>query len=146
MRAITICQPYAELIAAGIKRVENRRWFTSWHGVIAIHAGKSKSWLDSYDPLPARMDFGAVIAIGRLITCLHVDKIKSGEPLPAGLEWLRTHEHVEGPWCFVLADVERIVRPIAISGKQGWWDFDARLLPEEVQARWKLHGGTSNAK
>ena len=40
MRAITIQQPWASLIMAGIKTVENRTWATSHRGRLAIHAGR----------------------------------------------------------------------------------------------------------
>ena len=40
MRAITIQQPWASLIMAGIKDVENRSWSTPHRGPLAIHAGK----------------------------------------------------------------------------------------------------------
>ena len=58
MKAITICQPYAELILLGQKRVENRVWKPDYFGPLLIHAGKSRTWLDSYEPLPTHMDFG----------------------------------------------------------------------------------------
>jgi len=46
MKAITIQQPWAEMIARGLKRVENRTWRTSHRGPLAIHAGKSMATLD----------------------------------------------------------------------------------------------------
>lgn len=40
MRALTIRQPWASLIAAGVKTIETRSWSTKYRGPIAIHAGK----------------------------------------------------------------------------------------------------------
>lgn len=40
MKAITILQPYARLIACGAKKIETRGWATGYRGPIAIHAGK----------------------------------------------------------------------------------------------------------
>jgi hypothetical protein len=40
MKAITILQPWASLIACGAKQIETRRWATSYRGPIAIHTGK----------------------------------------------------------------------------------------------------------
>lgn len=40
MKAITIIQPWATLIAIGAKRFETRSWATTHRGPIAIHAGK----------------------------------------------------------------------------------------------------------
>lgn len=39
LRALSIRHPWAELILAGIKPVENRTWATSWRGATLIHAG-----------------------------------------------------------------------------------------------------------
>ena len=41
-KALTIRQPWAWLICAGIKDIENRNWFTQFRGRIYIHAGKSR--------------------------------------------------------------------------------------------------------
>nr|WP_320146014.1 ASCH domain-containing protein [uncultured Anaeromusa sp.] len=40
MKAITILQPWASLIACGAKKIETRGWATKYRGPIAIHAGK----------------------------------------------------------------------------------------------------------
>lgn len=37
MKAITIWQPWAEFIAAGVKHNETRSWATKYRGSIAIH-------------------------------------------------------------------------------------------------------------
>lgn len=41
MKAITVTQPFATLIALGYKRFETRSWSTKYGGEIAIHAGAS---------------------------------------------------------------------------------------------------------
>jgi len=40
MRALTLTQPYATLVAIGAKRIETRSWQTPYRGLIAIHAGQ----------------------------------------------------------------------------------------------------------
>ena len=40
MKALSIMQPWAWLIANGFKSVENRDWNTSFRGEFLIHAGK----------------------------------------------------------------------------------------------------------
>lgn len=40
MKAITLTQPWATLMAIGAKRIETRSWATSYRGELAIHAGK----------------------------------------------------------------------------------------------------------
>lgn len=40
MKALTILQPWASLIACGAKKIETRSWKTNFRGPIAIHAAK----------------------------------------------------------------------------------------------------------
>jgi hypothetical protein len=115
MKALTICQPYAEMIAAHEKPIENRTWPTSYRGLIAIHAGKSRAWLEDGDEAERPdMAFGAVVAVARLVDCVRV------EDLP---EPLRSHHEANGPWCWVLEDVERLPAPIPCRGAQGLWEL-----------------------
>lgn len=119
--ALTICQPYAHLIAIGEKPIENRTWPTHHRGPLAIHAGKSRSWLDDGDE--ARypgMAFGAVVAIATLDDCVRIEDLR--EPL-------RHHEHANGPWCWVLRDVRPLRTPVVARGAQGLW-----FLTSEVAA------------
>ena len=41
MKAISLKQPWADLIVNGIKDIENRTWKTSYRGKLFIHASKS---------------------------------------------------------------------------------------------------------
>lgn len=38
MKALTLTEPYASLIARGVKRIETRDWSTRYRGPVAIHA------------------------------------------------------------------------------------------------------------
>jgi hypothetical protein len=122
MKALTICQPYAELIARGEKPIENRVWPTTYRGPLAIHAGKSRDWLDADDvALFPSMAFGAVIATANLVACL---------PLHAEwpIQWrhLKGHEHANGPYCWVLTDIQRI-NPQPYRGAQGLWEWNCEV-------------------
>lgn len=134
MKALTICQPYAEMIVRGNKRVENRTWPTNYRGGIYIHAGKSRDWLDddgkgidfSCGIRIASMAFGAVVATARLEDCLHFDRIMRGE-YDDKYPWLRNHEHTNGPWCWVLSCVSP-VGPWPWRGAQGLFEIDDDAL------------------
>lgn len=147
MKALTVCQPYAWLITLPPtdprhKRVENRSWPTHYRGPLAIHAGRSRKWLGTYDELTLAEEmalrFGAVVAVANLHNCVRVEGggiVEWARPVPASsLRWVVEHAHTEGPWCsWVLTDVRVLARPIAAAGRQGLWDWqppaDARLRP-----------------
>jgi hypothetical protein len=127
MKAITICQPYAEMIANGEKRVENRVWFTNYRGPILIHAGKSRTWLDGEtdaeleEEFGRKIEFGAVVAKAVLVDCVRIDRIESGE-MDERYPFLKSRAHCGGPYCWVLTDVERLPEAIPWKGEQGLWE------------------------
>lgn len=140
MKALTICQPYAHLIMLPRsdprhKRVENRGWFTTYRGPLLIHAGKSREFLEAGEPIgddPADapnygialedMAFGAIIGRTRLLDCLHIDDIDRGR-YDTRFPWLRTHQHTEGDYCWILDDPVP-VGPWEWRGAQGLWTVD----------------------
>ncbi|MEK6418463.1 MAG: ASCH domain-containing protein [Burkholderia gladioli] len=83
MKAISIRQPWAWLIAAGLKDIENRTWRTSYRGPILIHAAKGMTrdeyedvdfWLSDEGfaiTLPARetLHRGGIIGVAELVNC-----------------------------------------------------------------------------
>jgi hypothetical protein len=141
VKALTICQPYAELIARGDKRIENRTWPTMYRGPLLIHAGKSREWIDfGYDGNGRQIDdeylipidemhFGFVVATAKLSNCVKVEAIHDGK-YDDIYPWAKTHEHANGPWCFVLDEVKRLPKPIQYRGAQGLFEIpDDLVLP-----------------
>jgi len=122
MKALTICQPYAELIARGEKPIENRTWETPYRGLLFIHAGKSRAWLSPGDETTyAGMPFGALVATAQLAECLHMERA-----WPEAYAHLKSNNHAMGPWCWVLEQVTRIA-PYPMRGFQGLW-----YVPREI--------------
>lgn len=74
MRAIVVRQPYAELIALGIKTIELRTWSTAYRGPLAIVAGRQlhrkrpRYWGSKGDG--AQFPRGRVVAVVALIGCV----------------------------------------------------------------------------
>lgn len=121
MKTLTVCQPWAWLIVAGIKRIENRTWRTKYRGPLAIHAGKSRKWItpgyfhmrDNYDlPAAAELAFGAVLGVVELVDVVSIDDPK-----------MQRQCFAEGPWCWVLGDA-RAIEPIVCNGKQLLWEME----------------------
>jgi hypothetical protein len=56
VKALTLHQPWASLVAAGVKMIETRSWSTRYRGPLAIHAGAKRpraEWFDIGDaPFP----------------------------------------------------------------------------------------------
>jgi len=130
MKALTISQPYATLIANGEKFVENRRWQTSHRGPLVIHAGKGSQYLGSADL--AKYPTGCIVAVAELVACKTLHRIKRiaqddqkrgpySSIGPYSAQQVASHKHSEGPYCWVLCNVQKLDEPIPCSGRQSLW-------------------------
>ena len=136
-KILTICQPYAHLIAVTReKRVENRTWSTPYRGLIYIHAGKNREWLNldptgkfdaSYEIPLDRMAFGAVVGVGKLIDCVHIDRVRQADVI-AKYPWLPDHAHTNGPWCWIFDENVSAIGPWPWRGNRGLLDIDEEAL------------------
>jgi hypothetical protein len=138
MKALTICQPYAQLIVDRQKLVENRSWSTNHRGRIYIHAGKSVEWLCpehhqhdrrcNYGYALEQMPFGAIVGTADLVDCVWHDAIWKagpyGDRLRRTYPWIQTHPHTNGPWCWILERAVKLEQPIPWRGAQGLFDIE----------------------
>jgi hypothetical protein len=139
MKAITILQPWANLIANGAKKIETRSWATKYRGEIAIHAGlghqgmklfMSTPELKKLLPFVGFYPYGAVIAIAELADCL---KIINGNRLDGAPFYEEQFEiakreipfgdYTPGRYAWILANVRRIA-PVPAKGMQRIWNWE----------------------
>jgi hypothetical protein len=121
MRALTIFPVYAELIAVGLKRIENRSRPISYRGPVLIHASlKTKHAGESLDTLarrygvdPSTMLPGHALTVVDLVDCLPLDSARTHHPDQSSL--------ITGPWCWILANPRRLITPIRLTGQLGLW-------------------------
>ncbi len=125
MKALTISQPYASLIADGEKWVENRTWETNYRGPLAIHAGKGTQYLTRAEL--AEYPNGCIVAVANLFACMprpsmiSMSRHQKIQASDLTLGKVLDHEHCEGPWCWILRDVRKLREPIPCKGSQGIW-------------------------
>lgn len=147
MKAISLWQPWASLIAAGVKRFETRSWSTYYTGPIAIHAAQTTAGINDCsmelwalckrvlgDGWSDRgvLPLGAVVCTARLVGCYRVKRLVSGQPfvdLQSGRYMPPREERLAGDWSagrFVwgLRDVVVLKPPLRARGKQGLFEID----------------------
>lgn len=152
MKAITLTQPWATLVAIGAKRIETRSWATSYRGPLAIHAAKGLGpvggkhglwelvWHPPFrdvlaahaesrhmDDILASLPRGAIVAVCELVGCESTDIASKRD----GLMYARTGEQ----WPF--SALERAFGDYA-PGRYAWLLADVRPLPEPIPARGQL--------
>lgn len=128
MKVITVKQPFATLIAEGLKEYEFRTWKTAYRGDILIHAGKGvdKKAMKRYQHLNLEYPTGQIIAKAKIVDCVYVDDelkkcLQKKDPLVYyGI--LKDDSDWDG-YGFKLEDIERI-EPININGALSLWNYD----------------------
>ena len=127
MKVITIKQPFATLIAEGLKQYEFRTWKTKYRGEILIHAGKGidKKAMKRYEHLNLEYPSGCIIAKVNLTDCIEINDenrkmLENKNPLIysniiKNKEW-------KG-YGFKLENIEKI-KPVKINGKLSLWDYE----------------------
>ena len=121
MKALSIKQPYAELILNGKKKIELRKWKTKFRGEFLIHAPKipDKEAMNKFgfSGLPGGFIVGRANLIGVKIYNNEEEHKKDRNLHLASSSW--------GRYGFILDDVKR-VSPVPCSGKLNFFEFTGK--------------------
>lgn len=143
MKAITLHQPYATLMAVGAKTFETRSWQTYHRGTIAVHAAKTQEndGLFWYEPIasmlkqhgyndPSELPYGKVVSIHMLRACFPTPLV-SGQSMSWGQitlppDWpeSRFGNYEPGRYAWHMSLIEALDPPIAARGRQGLWNWE----------------------
>jgi activating signal cointegrator 1 len=144
MKALTLTQPWATLVAIGAKRIETRGWKTPYRGPLAIHAAKGfpadcrdvvyklpfrdvlGEVFPGGEPIDKRLPLGAVIAIANLVDCERTELFTlagygSGYRLTE--QEMAFGNYADGRWAWTLKDVVALPEPIQAKGMLSLWDW-----------------------
>lgn len=142
VKAITVWQPWATLLATGQKHNETRSWKTSYRGEILIHAAKTDhSGILLHIPMEELKHFqdagvvnklptGAIIGKANLVDCFQIDEAyrrKLQRENPAELAF---GDYTIGRYAWVMADAILFNKPILAKGKQGLWNWEGDVQDE----------------
>lgn len=124
MKALSLKQPFAELILQGKKKIELRKWNTKFRGEFLIHASKKPDLKSmerfGFENLPR----GFIVGKAELVDVKDYRKNKT-ELLKD--KNLHLADESWGGFGFVLKNPER-VDLIPAKGKLGFWNFDLEIL------------------
>jgi hypothetical protein len=139
MKALTLTQPWATLVAIGAKTIETRSWPTKYRGPLAIHAAKGFpeyarerffNW-EFREPLEAAgyksfadLPLGVIVATCELVK---VEEIVIGSMIPLGGEW-HFGDYSYGRYMWHLKNVQALPTPILARGALSLWEWDASSL------------------
>jgi len=143
MKALSLWQPWATLMAAGLKKVETRGWFTAYRGPLLIHAAKRKPKREELEDICEALEmfwdktgidceiledmtYGAILCHVGLIKCLAT----SSNVIPSIDEieyWLGNYE--DGRFMWTTDNLIKFDTPIPYRGSQGFFNVPDELLP-----------------
>ena len=129
MKALSLLQPWASLIAVGAKKIETRSWSTKYRGPLAIHASRSNknrllrylepflTWLKGIGLLP----LGAIVATCDLVDCIKmtpefIQSVQNPE--------LDFGDYAVGRHAWILENVQKLEIPITAKGALSLWDWE----------------------
>lgn len=133
-KALTVKQPWASLLVAGLKTIENRSWTTNYRGPLAIHAGQG-----------IERNARAMIekSAGRELTEHEVERYHLNDRQPAGfvlglvnvvdvvpveqVTELRHQRWKIGPYCWLVEPLQQFrLQELGwrTPGKLGLWNWD----------------------
>lgn len=159
MKAITIWQPWASLIACGVKKYETRSWATKYRGPIAIHSALKPfvncwSWSTSArarEVILRRMglteDFepekyfppGCILATAELVNVWYIvhhpgTNIDVAKGIPVGAESVTTDKHAPDFGDFFVPSSDEMTLGDWTPGRYAWELRNVKPLSAPVQA------------
>jgi hypothetical protein len=162
MKAITMTQPWATLLALGANRIETRSWPTNYRGPLAIHTamGFPKYAVELCRQSPyaealaaggyhsaADLPRGQIISVGMLDGLVRCDASTERpiiEQSRAGLlppDELAFGDFSAGRFGFVMRDMRMLAAPVPARGMLGLWNVPAELAERILS----LADGAQNA-
>lgn len=159
MKALSIKQPWAWLVARGWKNVENRTWRTSFRGRFLIHAakridpedrlrvpdfrhlietvlsedraiGSPTAALAEFERIEPHLALGAIIGEAEIYDCVDGDDWTA-----KGSPWFF------GPYGFAIRNARMYDSPIPYRGALGFFDVNGVVLPGRLMRAVSLFSG-----
>lgn len=140
MKALTLHQPWASLIAAGLKKYETRSRPLKYRGEIAIHAGKKFTSVDTLAlvrtmvpfskkaMVPVHFPTGMVILVAEMTDCIEMTEELIAEIAKDDPVELYLGDWKPGRYAYKLENIRPLTNPFEINGQQGIWNIDDNLI------------------
>lgn len=151
MKALTLTQPWATLVAIRAKRIETRSWETLYRGPLAIHAAKGLRSVGGAMGLDetcigqpffnalygagvmrsSDLPLGAIVATCELVEVYRIhDGVigfyadDSSMYFDLSIQERAFGDYTPGRFAWLLANVRALPEPIPCKGALGLWDYE----------------------
>ncbi len=135
MKALSIRQPWADLIIQGEKTIELRSWKVNYHGSLAIHASQTidKDACKLHGIDPDSVTSGAIIGTVDLVRILDLDEKNFKSFSEAHLA--NSEVEFKNPlYGWLLENPTPLTTPIPFPGRMGLFNIPDGLISQEADA------------
>ena len=124
MKVLTLKQPWATLVAEGIKKYEFRSWKTKYRGKVLIHAGAGldKKEMDKFKDLDLEFPSKRIIAVVDIEDCLELND-DLNKKIIAENNIVYGNKYRDG-YAWKLANVKKLNINQIVNGQLGLWNYD----------------------
>ena len=124
MKVLTLKQPWATLVAEGIKKYEFRSWKTKYRGKILIHAGAGidKEEMKKFQNLDLDFPLKKILAEVELEDCLELNEELNKKII--GENNIAYGSKMRTGYAWKLTNVKKINIDREIKGQLGLWNID----------------------
>lgn len=131
MKVVTLKQPWATLVAEGLKKYEFRSWKYSYRGEILIHAGMGvdKDAMGKFEHLNLSYPQARIVAKVRILDCIELNEEINKEIIQEN-ELVYGHKVDRTGYAWKLELMEKINEEKEVKGKQGIWNLESEVENE----------------
>lgn len=127
MKALSLKQPFAELVVSGKKSIEIRKWSTKFRGEFLVHASKIPDKLamkkHGFEELPT----GVIVGKATLVDVKHYES--STEFKKDQNKHLASSDF--GDYGFILKNIKRLPK-VPAKGQLGFWNFSVKYKNKSI--------------
>lgn len=139
MRALSLWEPWASLMAHEEKHVETRHWTTSYRGAVIIQAAKNPAEIGPALISPpfrealarhgiqhmAHFHLGKALAVGWLYDIVHTEDLRD----QLSPQELLFGNYAAGRYAWQFKDIVLLPEPVELKGQQGLWTYYGKTIP-----------------
>lgn len=157
IKALTLWQPWASLMALEEKKIETRSWLTKHRGLLAIHAAKRNMTSDEISMLsswktahginvsnnPDHFPYGEIVAVVNLLDCKAIPRPSNDTSIMlymfGGLNESLFGHYAVGRFAWITRMVYAVPagESYPATGHQALWDWDVPIEIEKHLQDWK---------
>jgi hypothetical protein len=138
LKALTLTQPWASLMALQAKRIETRSWYTGYRGELVIHAAKGfPKWAKETCEEPefvrglggltaAQLPVSVGVCVVRLVACIRTTDMYKVETVlghKPSVDELAFGDYSEGRFAWLTEFVRPLANVGPVRGELGLWSW-----------------------